>query len=212
LLKWLEKLPSNIKQALNCPGVVVTVTVMAGLYLIVLLAMTSRHYDKPDFSQDYVYAFAMRGGQNPYSSDLTSVASRLHLTIVWKRATYTPTFILCIEPLTLVSPSAAWWIWTALNVAFLLAALLMLLRDHFDLMHGLLLTVITILYAPLVSHFHFGQTQILILLLLTLAMRWLRKRRDVAAGAALAMATLLRLYPLVLVAYLVLLNQADHCS
>src|SRR5689334_12851212 len=174
------------RQVADHPGVVIAVTVVAGLYLILLLSMTSRHYNMPDFSQDYVYAFVMRSGQNPYTTDLTSVASRLNLNIGWKQAGYTPTFILCFEPLTLISPALAWWIWTALNLAFLLTSLFLLLRNHFWLMPGLLLVALAVIYAPVANHFHFGQTQILILLLLTLAMGWLRERRDTAAGVVLA--------------------------
>ena len=198
----IETTSRTISHPAGWSGFVMAVSLIAGLYFVALLLLTSRHYAWPDFSQDYVYALSMRRGENPYLKDLTPLATSLHLRIDWKRAGYTPTFILCFEPITLLSPLAGWWIWTAMNVVFLAAVLLLLLRKRFDLTSGLLFASVAIFYTPLASLFHFGQTGIQMLLLITLTMHWLRNGRDAAAGIALAAAVLLRLYPLVLVGYL----------
>ena len=144
----------------------------------------------------------MRTGQNPYTTDLTSLATSLHLTLLWKRAAYTPTFILCFEPLTRLSPLTAYWIWTGINVTLLMCVLWLLLRD-LDWLDGLLLASLAIFYAPFTWHFQNEQAQILILLLLVLAMRWLRTGREAPAGIAVAVASLLRAFPLLLLGYLV---------
>jgi Glycosyltransferase family 87 len=183
------------------PGCVLGVSTISVLYSAALLLSVQRHFNQPDFSQYYVYAYAMRKGLNPYIVDLTPLAQTLHLSLGWTRAAYSPTFILCFEPLTLLSPFAAYWTWTAINVAFFSLALFLLL-DEFDLSGGLLLAALAIFYAPVTSHFHFAQTQILVLLLLTLAMRAVKNGHDAVAGATLALAGLLRVFPLIMVGYL----------
>jgi hypothetical protein len=54
----------------------------------------------------------------------------------------------------------------------------------------------------LTDHFHFAQAQILILMLLILAVHSIRRKCEVAAGFSLALASLLKIYPLLLVGYL----------
>ena len=61
-----------------------------------------------------------------------------------------------------------------------------------------------LLYSPLSDHIAFAQVQILILLMLVLAMRWLAIGREVAAGLMLALAAMLKAFPLVLALYLII--------
>jgi glycosyl transferase family 87 len=60
-----------------------------------------------------------------------------------------------------------------------------------------------LLYAPLADHFAYAQTQILILLILVLVMRCLEQGKDALAGLLLALAGALRVFPLILVMYLI---------
>lgn len=81
---------------------------------------------------------------------------------------------------------------------------LYLLLDEFDRDTRLLLTSLAILYWPLAYHFLDAQVQIFILLLLTLSMRCLTRQYDVLAGSILAIAGLLRVFPLIFLGYLLI--------
>jgi hypothetical protein len=204
LSERVARLSLKVWTTLRRPRVVLGISALAAVYLIVLIVRVQRRSNQADFSQYYVYALAMRSGQNPYTVDLTSLAASQGLNIVWKHATYTPTFILCFEPLTLISPRAAYWTWTVISLACLGAALFLLLNQECDLPSALLLAAAAVLYEPLASHFHFAQVQLTILLLLTLVMRSLRRGHEAAAGLALAVASLLRLFPVIFVGYLLM--------
>ncbi len=182
------------------------VLAVALVYFLELLWTFSVRSDQIDFSHYYVSALAMRQGIDPYVTDLRPLAASLGLEVAEMTiGTYPPTFILCFEPLTLLSPLHAYWLWTALNVVFFALALYLLL-DGFpeDIELRLGLVGLAILYTPVTDNFYYAQTQILILLLLVLFMRWSKMRRYELAGVCLAVAGLLKIFPLILVGYLVL--------
>lgn len=188
---------------LTRPWCVFALSATSVVYLAILLLSTERHFTSSDFSIYYVWGLAMRKGLNVYTTDLRSVAAGVGLDIGhWIKARYPPTFILCFEPLTFLSPKRAWWTWITLNVVLLFVGLLLLLSDGLDLASGLVLGALALLYAPLTDHFHYGQAQILILMLLILAVHSLRSGREVVAGFSVALAGLLKVYPLLLVGYL----------
>jgi hypothetical protein len=66
------------------------------------------------------------------------------------------------------------------------------------------LLALTALYPPVVTHIWMGQAKFIVLLLLVLTMRWMERQRDGLAGFALALASLLRVFPLALGGYLLL--------
>ena len=162
-----------------------------------------------DFSHYYVSALAMRHGIDPYTTDLKPLATSLRLDVgEMNIGTYPPTFILCFEPLTWLSPLPAYWLWIAMNIVFLATALYLLLdRLPKDTDLRLALLGLAILYAPITYNFYYAQTQILILLLLILFMRWLGSGRHALAGFMLALAALLKVFPAILIGYLLLRRQ-----
>ncbi len=179
---------------------------IAVAYTFEFLWAFSPRANQIDFSHYYVSALAMRRGVDPYITDLSPLAKSLGLEVAeMTTGTYPPTFILCFEPLTLLSPVPAYRVWTAMNLLFLAAALYLLL----DGMPGdtdlrLALVGLAILYTPITSNFFYAQTQILILLLLTVFMRSLKSGRQALAGAVLGLAGLLKVFPLALIGYLIL--------
>jgi alpha-1,2-mannosyltransferase len=162
-----------------------------------------------DFSPFYYCAYALRVGINPYSADVLPLATQLGLMNNGVfRAEYPPTFILCFEPLTLARPQTAYWIWTGLNALALLAAVLILLSELWiDGRMFVIFAALAIVYEPLSENFIWSQAQIVLLLLLALNLRWMRSGNDVAAGFGLALAGLLKVFPLLLLFYLVLIKR-----
>lgn len=188
-------------------------TAAALLWLIAAVRMLSLFGQLPsratqvDYSVYYLSGYLLRHGDNPYSADLNQLADRFGMnTLGIPRATDPPTFLAMFEPLTLLSPQTGFWVWTAINALALAAALWMLLGPGSGLRPdvGIALAALAVMYPAVVSHVYYGQNKVQILLLLVLTMRWLEARRDGAAGLALALAGLMRIFPLLLVGYLVI--------
>ena len=184
--------------------------VAAVLYCAALgIRLHTRWYEL-DFSAYYFWAYALRSGLDPYATDLAPLATRLGLaTGASTHADYPPTFILCFAPLTLMSPHAAYWVWTGLNLVLLLAAVWVLFKGFgFGACGFVALAAMAILYEPVSENFFWGQAQIVLLLLLVLNFRWARAGKDAGAGLALAMAILLKAYPAIMLLHFVVARRA----
>ena len=178
--------------------------------LIVLIAALPARATKWDYSIYYSSGLAMREGMNPYTTDLTRLARPLGFELdKINHATDPPTFIMCFVPLTLLSPKIGFYIWTAINGIAFLASLVLLFRWTTGLGRDDVLAVaaLAILFPPVTDHLIWGQNKMLVLLMFVLMLRWLERGRDAAAGLMLALATLLRAFPLLLVGYLVLMRR-----
>ena len=180
-------------------------SVLATLEATAILAFCRQRTDQWDFSHYYVSSVAARMGIDPYSSDLTSLASRLGLKIKEiNRATNPPSFVLVFEPLTLLRPSAAYWVWFSISVGALALSLVLLL-SNFPRGRSLevwSLVALAIVFPPITDHFFLAQSQIFIMLMLTGMMSALRRGNDFAVGLLLAGASLLRIYPVFITGYL----------
>ena len=163
-----------------------------------------------DFNHYYVSALALREGINPYVTRLDPMARSLGLDLAGiNKASYPPTFLLCFEALTHLPPHPAYWTWIGLNVAALAVALYLLLAiaRPLDRRRASLFLALTLIYPPLYQEFYYGETQCLILLLAVLMMVCAEHGLDVAAGLLLALAGMLKVFPFVLVGYLVCRRQ-----
>ncbi|HYR78549.1 MAG TPA: glycosyltransferase family 87 protein, partial [Candidatus Dormibacteraeota bacterium] len=189
------------------PKVAVAIWVVALVALASIAARLPARANQNDFSHYYTSALLLREGVNPYRADLRIRASELGLNVGDNvRATYPPTFLLCFEPLTFLNPGPAYWTWIALNAVAMAVALAMLLgpRSHLDVTTALSLAGFAILFPAFADNFGYAQSQALVLLLLVLAMRSLQSGMDRAAGAVLAIAVLLRIFPIIMFGYLVM--------
>jgi len=160
-----------------------------------------------DFSIYMLSGRAFKANENPYRANFDSEAAKTGLEdSSVSHATDPPTFILLFSPLSKMAPQRAFWVWTLINSAALVAAMWLLVGPGSGVPAsiGWSFAAIVGLYPPVVSSFHLGQHKILILLLFALMMRWMRNGRDAAAGFALALAALIRLFPLLIVGYLLI--------
>ena len=197
--------PTARRGPLSDPLTAVAVWVVALMILGTLVAELPNRANELDFSHYYTSSLAMRRGMDPYAIDLRPLATNLGLDVAENiRATYPPTFLLCFEPLTMLQPGRAYWLWTAINAVATLAVLAVLLGrgSNIDLTAAASLAGFALLYPPLMENFSYAQSQILVVLILALMMRWMERGMDRAAGIALAVAGLLRIFPLIMVGYL----------
>ncbi|HTY56841.1 MAG TPA: glycosyltransferase family 87 protein [Candidatus Binataceae bacterium] len=180
------------------------------LYAASLLnTMVTWRSNRLDFSHYYVSSLMMRQGADPYLDDIKPVATSLGLDVrTITLATYPPTFLLCFEPLTLLDPLPAYYLWSVINIAAL-ALTIYLLFDGLSANYKsrVLLLGLVVFYPPITDNFFWAQTQILMLLAIVLFMRWLESGRPALAGAILGLAGLLKIFPLLLVVYLLLRRQ-----
>ena len=188
-------------------GLLVVLWTAVGLEILVLILALPPRATKWDYTIYYTSASAMRQGMNPYTADLTALANGFGFDLgKIYHATDPPTFVLLFEPLTFLSPHAAFWAWTGINAASFLIALVLLLRSTPGLSRDAAVAVaaLAMIYPPVVDHLIWGQNKMLVLLMLVLMLRWMEQGKDAAAGWILAFAILLRAFPLFLVGYLLL--------
>ena len=183
------------------------------LHLAYVVAQAAARTRLWDFSHYYVAAIAMRDGLNPYAIDLRPLGRQLGLDGI-VRATDTPFFILCFEPLTRLSPARAYWIWFAINAAALALAMTLILRaaPRLDWRRVISLSTIVLLYPPVSNHIFFAQTQFVVLLLIVVAMASCEARCDRSAGLALAVAGLLKVFPLAIAGYFIVQRRWRACA
>jgi len=149
-----------------------------------------------DFSLFYASSLAMRNNLGPYWVDLRPLAEQIGVNLGSVRfATYPPTFIWMMEPLTRFEPRTAYRIWMALSAAMLAASLALMLRQRMPAYAASIFAALAVFYSPVRIEFHFAQSQILLLFLLTAMMRAMETRRDALAGFILSLAVLLKAFP-----------------
>lgn len=167
---------------------------------------TARGFERADFSSYYIWAYAARHNLNPYTVDFEPIAASLHLrTEGMDHADYPPTFILMFEPLTLLSARTAYHVWIGLNAGALVLGLMLLLGgdSRLDFRIKIALAALAILFYPVRIHFNWAQTQLVLLLMLVAVERLLERSRDKVAGFILALAGLIKIFPLFVCGYLI---------
>jgi hypothetical protein len=165
-----------------------------------------RGFERADFSSYYMWAYAARHNLNPYIVDFEPIAASLHLrTDGMDHADYPPTFILMFEPLTALSPRAAYRLWIGLSAAAFAAALILLLGGDsgLDFRIRIAMAALAILFYPIRVHFNWAQTQLVLLPMLIIADRLLERGRYKVAGFIVALAGLIKIFPLFICGYLI---------
>lgn len=161
-----------------------------------------------DFALYYFAALELRDGVNPYTTDLTGAAHASGLKIhAISHSNEPPTFLaILIRPLTYLPIRTAYVIWQATNAACFVVAMVALLGPGTGLAprHAMTLAALAALYPGVAAVFWFGQSKLIALAFLVIAMRLIEKRRPLSAGLTLATVAMLRGFPFVLAAYLVL--------
>lgn len=180
-------------------------SITAFAYAGKIFFVARENIDRLDFSHYYTSSYMLRRGMDPYAADLVPIARALGFeTPDVTHATNPPTLVLLLEPLTLFRPHVAYWIWFAMNVGFLGVFVALAITEFgVNARAGWALACLTLMYPPLATHFHYAQAQILILVALMLAIRFLRRGYDAAAGAMVALAVLVKIFPIFMAGYFI---------
>jgi len=160
-----------------------------------------------DFTTYYLSANAVANHLNPYDFDFTPTITRLGWdTGGIAHTTDPPTFLLMIAPLAHFSIYTAFWIWTAFNAICLALSIFLLFGPGSGIPPRLVWVLVPLLtfFVPIRVHFSVGQSKLPVLLLVVLVMRLMGKKCDRTAGLALAAAILMRVFPVILLGYVIL--------
>ena len=181
--------------------VCVWVVVLAGLFYLVAKPVR-------DASRDYLSYYigaASLHYEEPYALEtFQSVASASGIKFAGLYL-YPPTFAILLQPALLVSPYAGSLLWFGINLGLLLIGIGILLRQINLSDHRIraALWLLPMWFTPVLMTFYLGQVNILIFLLIVLVWLTFLNERPYTAGALLALAAWIKLWPIVLVAYFV---------
>jgi hypothetical protein len=199
----------------SCRNIWLTQAVLIIVWAIVLvryallLPELSSRTTQYDFSLYYTSALAVRRGIDPYTSNLALLGRPLGLVLPDPFSTnYTPYFLIALTPLAAFPINAAYWIWFFASTGALVLAVIIIFREYRLAGRPAAFTLALILLFPgVIAHFRYAQSQFILLLALGLMLHWLHRSRDEAAGVALAVAILLKAFPIVLIGYLASLRR-----
>ncbi|PZS02478.1 MAG: hypothetical protein DLM69_04000 [Candidatus Chloroheliales bacterium] len=168
-----------------------------------------------DFQAMFKAAGLLNQGNSPYNP------TGLHQNSFASYYKYPPLFAGLLRPLALLDYDQALNWWRILNVGFLFAALGTLIASFSRRLPpwvaaatpatvltavaapaSLALLFLASIYHPMIDALNYGQLDFVILLLLTLTLAALRTNHPVLAGVLLALAAALKLYPALLILYL----------
>src|SRR5260370_6724169 len=117
-----------MRRALDNPAIAIALCLATLIPIASIVRGLNRRANQWDFSHYYVSAFALREGENPYNTRLSPLADSLGLQIgEIDRAGYPPTFLVAFEPLTVISPRAAYLTWITFSTLCLAAGLVLLI-------------------------------------------------------------------------------------
>jgi hypothetical protein len=201
---WRKRItPVRLAAAIMHPGVAASICFLAIVQVAAICVQLPGVSKRWDFSIYYLSAVAIREGLNPYTTDFRRLGAPLGLeTDDIPHATDPPTFLMLIRPLAFMPERTAFYAWVGLNAVSLALALLLLSQSSaLEPRVMLVLAALAVAYPPVYFHFIFAQSKILILLLLVVIIRMMDRGRDRAAGLFLALAGLVRIFPLLLIGY-----------
>jgi hypothetical protein len=190
--------------------VFVVVVLLMGL-LQVGLAWSEIISSGMDIQQDYVAAQRLRAGTDIYAPILPAEVSALGVReedhVGMRLNVHPPLTALLLVPLTFLSFPVATLIWT-LGCVLLLGGLVYLLVKELGLPLASpwwqIVALLMLSWYPVWLHMHLGQFTILLAALIFGAWYALRHGRDALAGGLLAAAIILKIFPVVLLAYAVI--------
>ena len=194
----------NLAAAIQQPNFATIILIVGIANADRVMALSAARWNLDDFSLHYTSAFALRQGLDPYATDLAPLSRQLGLVVgMLTQATDTPFFLMLFEPLTILPPYVAYWIWFGLGAGALAVSILLLFRTMPNIPGPArrIIVGMILMYVPVAQNFLFSQSQAMVLLMLTLTVIFMDRGREEAAGAAIGFAVLLRGYPIAILGY-----------
>jgi hypothetical protein len=162
-----------------------------------------------DFSHYYVSSRLLLAGQNPYTTPLAPLYEQFGFAGSDRIpvATNPPSLLWAFAPFALLTPAAAFLVWTAFQavcLGILVWLTWLLLRPRLSRRGGWFLTAAVLASPVLVWHFGYGQTQLLLAALTLVAYALRCRGYPLMACLVLTLAGVLKIFPLVLLPWFVM--------
>jgi len=172
---------------------------IAGIILLTIAMYRNRgNFAKVSMAEFYDWSWELRAGGNPWLENHDPAFKTIPGVPHRGHCNYPPAFLIAFEPLTLINVRTAYWIWQAILIASMIAAVAMIVYElgpppgaaPYALALGA-----TLLYPETYGSLYESQLTFLLLAMLAAAFVLDRRRWSAAAGLMLAVATLFKLFP-----------------
>lgn len=191
----------NEKSRLILFGLII---ILAGFYILNNIVSVYPNLHGNDFAHLYLGSYLAKQGRNFYSpEELLTTAKALGIQHL-NPFVYPPVVALFFIPLSLFSYLDAQLVWFVLNQFFLISAFILLIlcfNAENRLIHIGSALILSFSFTPLYRTLTAGQLNLLILFLICLIWFLFIKKFPFGAGIALAIATLLKLFPGLLILF-----------
>ena len=178
----------------------VWVIVLAGMFYLVAKPVRDPSLD---FFVYYFGASAIREEKPLYSPETYEGIYEETGIMVAGQYPYPPTLLLFIQPFLFVSPYVGSLLWFSINVGLLLSGVALLFKGSNLQNHRMrvALGLLPLFFIPILMALYLGSVNFLMLVLIVLAYQGFVGRRHYSSGLLLAVATWIKLWPLILIAY-----------
>jgi alpha-1,2-mannosyltransferase len=200
-------------------GILIAVLIVISIFFIYQIVEISKLPLKTNFIDFKVYYFASqltKNGENPYKTSLIQEVLTANDQPLWAtRFLYPMTFALLFVPFTFFSLESATYIWLLFNALLIVFSFYLLdkiIKNKNHLIWLITSVAIFAFFNPLYYTLKLGQINIVILVLLMLALLfWLKKDEKkiyaYLAGVILGIVTLIKIFPIIIILYLLLKKQ-----
>jgi hypothetical protein len=179
-------------------GCVFVVAASAGLAKWLEFTWT-RSTAASDFAQDYLAAYGLWNNIEIYGPPLRQIGGHL---MQWEN--YHPPFnAILFLPFLFLPYTTAFIVWNFVSLIIYIALVLVLLRSYGLLtFRSVRLSALLLLWEPFLGNIFLGQSSLAISVLAISGFLFLQAKRDGAAGLCFGVATLMKLYPGLIILYL----------
>lgn len=168
-------------------------------------------YGKADFTVLYVAADFALDNQSVYANEaMYDRITELREAKGAVRYLYPPTALLLFIPMRVLPFIAAVWLWLTISIGLVAAIIYLLSRvliKRWSRKDWVIILLAVLLFAPLYTTLRSGQVNILLTFLFVVQLFLFRKKYFIWTGCVLAIMTLIKLFPVVLILYYLIKKQ-----
>ncbi len=161
-----------------------------------------------DLAQDYIGARQLLAGKSVYPADFTEIYKDLfrespRLSDINLVVNAHPPFVsMLLFPLGFLSFENAAVIYTLITIACMFFTIFLLLKsEDISLIYFPFIALFTLAWQPFQSNLMWGQISVLVTLFVTIGWFFSKKRHETMSGVFIALATMLKFYPGLLIVY-----------
>lgn len=186
----------------------IALVVLAAIVVGKLLCVLPSRATQNDFAHYYASSRLLAAGRRPYGVPLAPTLERFGFTDLEEdvpMATNPPLLLWLFVPFALLPPKAAFAGWVIVECVCLVTLLRLtrrLVGQHLSARTWRLIVAGTIASPAVYWHFYYSQVQLLVAVIVLQAFVWHVERKHTAACLAVAAAGLLKLFPFVLLPWL----------